>query len=332
MKRNILGRGFHWTRSPSGHLIAPMPCLELLLSILLNDLVHCRSFHVYGEYDYEDEDVLDWVGPSDAAAIIFTIIAETALPIKSFHLSFAQFSTPTALDMKRVHIPEVSGTQSSRFKSGWGNLKKLSLDIRLSVELLSLMTGLILSAPHLQKLKLGKTFTCKCDNFESFFDRLSTAEGLPALRELEVYGVWTTGPTLTRFILRFGSTPRKLSFWSVMMDSHDTWDAFFRAMRGNFPLLERISVAFLHNVVPRNANWVNPDSDGIIPDYDWIIFPLLEEDAEALESRGRKLGLNYSFIRRGPVIIGADYSGPGAELALQVLAKSSCLFGSVYTR
>ena len=306
---NGLGQGFRWTRSPSGHLIAPMQCVEALRTILLNDLIHCRSFHVYREYEPENDYEVDCLAPSDAVAIIFMMVAETALPIKSFNVDFTEFSKPKKLDMKRLHIPEFPGSQRSRFISGWGHLEELILEYTMSVESLSLTTGLVLSAPYLQKLKLGPGFESHDDeSSDSFFERLSAAEGLPALRELSISGVQTTGPILARFVFRFGPSLCTLSFWHVMITSHDTWAAFFRAMRSNFPLLEHISVEHLKELqLPKTR----------------IIFPLLDKDNGVPDTGGRKFDLKYKSLRRQQMVIGAKYSGPGVDMALEVLARSA---------
>jgi hypothetical protein len=181
-ERTVLGRGFHWTRSPAGHLITPMPCLEVLRTILLNGLVNCLSFHIYRSGNHEDEYLVDWVEGSDAAAIIFTIIAETALPVKSFRLDFTEYGTPMTLDWKRVRIPELSGSQNSSFKSRWSHLEALFLGITLSVESVSLLTGLVLLASHLQKLEVGPGFDDDEYPSDALFEPLSAADRLPALR------------------------------------------------------------------------------------------------------------------------------------------------------
>jgi hypothetical protein len=63
-----------------------------------------------------------------------------------------------------------------------------------------------------------------------------------------------------------------------MITSPNTWADFFRAMKGNFPLLEHISVQELREeLLPKND----------------IIFPLLGKDSEIPETGGRKFDLKY---------------------------------------
>lgn len=56
----------------------------MLQDILLNDLMNCRSFHIYGAHAGEAPYESDRLTSGDAVAIILTIIAETSLPIKPF--------------------------------------------------------------------------------------------------------------------------------------------------------------------------------------------------------------------------------------------------------
>jgi hypothetical protein len=45
------------------------------------------SFRIYTEYKSEELYESDCLTPSDAAAIILTIIAEASLPVQSFHVN-----------------------------------------------------------------------------------------------------------------------------------------------------------------------------------------------------------------------------------------------------
>ena len=310
-----LGHRFHWPRSPSGHVMAPMPCVDALRPILLNDLVHCRSFHVYREHESEEDYAVDCLTTSDAAAIIFTIVAETALPIKSFHLDFTKFGTPNNLDMKRLHTPDFPGSQSSGLISGWRHLEELVLEYTISAESLSLTMGLVLFAPHLQTLKIGPRFSDDGSASGLFFERLSASDALPAVRELSISGVTITGPTLTRFILRFGRSLCTLSFQHVMITSPDTWATLFLTMKSNFPLLKHLRVQHLNELQRPKAR---------------IIFPLLEKDNEVPETGGRTFELKYKTLYRQQqqqqMVVGAEYSGPGVDMALEVLARAASGF------
>jgi hypothetical protein len=95
-------------------------------------------------------------------------------------------------------------------------------------------------------------------------------------------------------------------------------------MRSSFPLLEYISVQFLRERLPSNVDSIIPISNDYNPMIDLIVFPLLGEDTEVPETGGRRFDLKYKLPRRRRFILGAEYSGPRVDMALEVLAKSAC--------
>ncbi|MCJ1256175.1 hypothetical protein MMC24_003995 [Lignoscripta atroalba] len=298
--QNDIGQGFWWNRHPSGHLVAPLPGVEMLRDILINDLTNCRSFRIYKKYEGEEPCKSDVVTGSDVVAIILTIIAETGLPVKSFSVNFRDCGTGV-IDAKRLHVLEY---QTPEFRTAWANLQELSLKHTVRSGTLDWTLELFLRATSLRKLTLNLDF----DMSETYMDRLSAVDTFPKLQELSLLSIFTTEGNLSRFLLHFRDSLRTLSFWHVSILPGGTLVSAFRAMRSNLPLLESICVT-------------HPTELG-----HGIIFPALHDDPVVPGTEGRRFELVDRRKRPKPTIVGASYRGPRMDVALEILARSAVNF------
>jgi len=297
---NDMGRGFSWDRHPSGHLLASQPGVQMLQDILLNNLVNCRSFHIYRDHEDEDSYKSDCLRPSDAVAIILTIIAETSLPVKSFYVVFRRRGTGK-VDAKRLHILQY---RKPEFRTAWAHLQELSLEQTMTSDTFDWAMELVLCAINLQKLTLDFEF----DHSTSFIDRLSSADTLPGLQELKLSCVNVTEEIILRFLLHFRDSLRALSFWLVSIESGGTWVSVFRKLRSDFPLLESICVNHLKEFKKENRR---------------IMFPALSDNPVVPGSQGRRFNLVDKKYKGKPRIFGVSYSGPGMDVALEILVRSA---------
>ena len=300
MGPNDIGRGFPWDRHRSGHLLAPLPGVQMLRDILFCKLVNCRSFHIYRDHEAEDFYMSDCLTPSDVVAIILNIIAETSLPVKSFCVDFRKWGTGK-VDAKRLHFSQY---QNPEFGTAWAHLQELSLEQTMTPDTFNWAMELVLRAINLQKLTLKFEF----NHSASFVDRLSSADTLPGLKELKLSCFYVTVEILSRLLLRFRSSLRALSFWHVSIQAGGTWMSVLRMLRSDLPLLESICVNHLKEFEPGEKGR--------------IMFPALSENPVVPGSQGRDFSLVSKRFRGEPRIFGVSYSGPEMDVALEILARS----------
>lgn len=293
---NDIGREFLWNRHPSGYLVPPLPAVQILRDILLNNLVNCRSFHIYRDHEEEDVYESDCLTPSDVVGIILSIITETSLPVKSFIVDFRKWGTGE-VDAKRLQILQY---RSPEFRSAWAHLQELSLEQSMTLDTFDWTLDLVLSATSLQKLTLRFEFDLSAE----FIDRLSSSEIFPRLREFCLSSAYTTLEVISRLLLRVRNSLRKISFYQVSIVSGGTWGTVFREI-SHLPLLESINVNFL-------------------ADYNQgrVMFPAISDNPIVPKSQGRSFNFVYKKHSGRPRIFGVSYRGPGIGLALEILEKS----------
>ena len=301
---DYLGRGYTWHRDPSGRLITPQPALELLGDALLNRLVNCRSFRISHQQEPDHLDESKCLRPSDAAGSILDIIADTGLPIRSFHVDFRKFVT-TPTEMKRLDTPRY---QKLEFRAGWAHLEELILDYTMGrwytmrAEAENWAADLILHAPSLQALTLGPDYT----DGDSLITKLSSSDALPRLQELSIRSRYPREGLLSTFTLRFCNSLRTLSIWNVGLPIGDTWASALTKWRCQLPLLERISLKYLVEMGPSSR---------------LILFPSIRDNPEVPETGARKFDFSERYFNGQWQIYGVHYQGPRMDVALEILAR-----------
>lgn len=84
-------------------------------------------------------------------------------------------------------------------------------------------------------------------NTLSFIERLSSADNLPSLQELSLSWIKIPEEVLSRLILRFRESLRKISFHLAIIAADGGWSSTFREWKGRIPLLDSITVGNLRS-------------------------------------------------------------------------------------
>jgi hypothetical protein len=300
--QRILGEGFYWPRNPSGYLQAPLPGAEKLRDILVNKLVHCKSFHIHGSGG-TDEYESDRLDPTDAVGIILAIIAETSLAVKSFSVDFNRHGTGW-VDAKQLQMPLYHHPQ---FRKAWAHLEELRLQHTTRSDTFDWAMDLLSHAPSLRKLSLDFDYTFSA----SFLSRsVSFAHISKGLQDLRLGHAHITVDLLSNLLLKSRDSLRALSFWRIYTEHGSTWVTVFRDLRDKLLHLESISLFGLGG---------DGSSQIRTP---LVMFPTLHADLAVPGSQGRKFQLRYKKWKGEQRVIGASYQGPGMDAALEILAKS----------
>ena len=162
------GSGISWPRHSSGHLSAPLPVIEILRDVLLGGLVNCRSFNFQFDYhnlstSHSHDDYR--LSEDDTVALIFAVIADTGLPVESFHMPISDWVYEGSIDMSRIDCLQYHTPQ---FRDGWAHLQELQLNHVFTPDDLDWTSGLVLGAPNLRKLEIFNPW----DPEEAFFSFL----------------------------------------------------------------------------------------------------------------------------------------------------------------
>jgi len=293
---DTLGRGFQWHRHSSGHTEAPLPGLEKLQDILVHNLPNCRSFHIRSLGGSDDES--DDLTPSDAIAIILSIVAHTSLPVKSFIVDFESGQ----VDAKRLQMWQY---RQPSFRSGWSHVQELSLAQSLTSETFDWAIGLIVHATSLRKLSLGFGF----DHSASFIERLCSSNALHGLASFSLACAHVTSDKLSELVVRSRYSLRALSFRHVSIESGSEWPTVLGQLRDQLPFLENFSVHWLAHYGREGGTHV--------------MFPTLSSNPVVPGSGGRRFTLAGKKWKGERRIFGAAYQGPGVDKALEMLVKAA---------
>ncbi|MCJ1288659.1 hypothetical protein MMC34_000187 [Xylographa carneopallida] len=303
-----LGDGYTWTRHASGHLTAPLPGVDMLRAILVDNLVNCRSFRLYRtfgmEVSYDHTGIGDRVSYSDTIAVILLVIAETGLPIRSLRLDWDNNGGTHHLKIKRLKGLDF---QTPSFWTGWTHLEELVLHNTLSPDALDFLSTLVLRATNLLRLEIGPE-TESYDDALAFFERLCPASAVPKLQELMLESQSFTEDFFATFIAGFGHSLRALSLKDVHIILRGSWKAVIERWRTDLPLLERIAVV---DLVEYNLG-----------DIDLLTFPSLRDDRVVPGTNGGRFQLTEESQYEEKRTVGATYAGPDMSTALEVLLNA----------
>jgi F-box domain len=343
-----IGRGFFWDRSPSHSLIFPHPGVQTLQDALLN-LDNCRSFYLYNDGSPDKPYERGCLWPSDVVAIVLHIIAETGLPVRSFAADFFAFGE-WSVDIDRLHL---ASYQKVLFRSGWSQLRELSLRQRVLPKEFDWVQDLLLSAPNLRCL----TFNFGSEVWNSFFDWVAPCERLPKLQELNISSINFHSDSLFEFLFRFGDSLRILRLTHFSLDCTRTWKSTFKLLRTKLPVLETIAVYFLQEWIWMERNGIRRQVKEIVvfprflglpsvpglenPKPCWLdgwkvvdnteidrygdCFPGLSKHPSVSEPKYTNFivtGDNWGIQKKGRVL-GVGYSGANMGDVLDMLAEST---------
>ncbi|XTI83528.1 hypothetical protein V2W45_1453480 [Cenococcum geophilum] len=83
------GRGLIWDRDASKSVLPGLPVIQQVRDSILR-FANCRSIYVGAPYEYDHmvSPRIDAIGCSDLPGLGFILIAETGLPLETFHIKF----------------------------------------------------------------------------------------------------------------------------------------------------------------------------------------------------------------------------------------------------
>ena len=145
-----LGRGFEWHRLEEGCVDTRLSSGVQFLQDILKGMTKCNSFFNFFLGGMEDDPAMEYLLPSDTIGIIFFIIAETGLPLKSFFLNYSNPESGSA-GARRLQI---SLCQQPTFRNAWKTIEELRIWHSLTSETFEWAKDLILNTTSLKKLQL----------------------------------------------------------------------------------------------------------------------------------------------------------------------------------
>ncbi len=275
------------------------------LQIILEHLQNCRSFRINSFVRWAsglgDEECLC---PSDAVGIIYGIIAETRLPVKSLHVDFRHGGS-----LKGARLPKQLHHQPD-FNGAWANLEDLFLDFWPFSEgpraTSDWTRELILHSTGLRRLSLKIHYHTSDSLLNGLLSSPNTFQGL---QELTLTSANFPTDKWLKLLLRSQCTFRKLSFWFGEFEPV-YWKGFIAELR-TFRLLEDVAFDF--------AKGHGRSKEKVV----WHDFPALEANPAVPGSDGRKFKLRYKLFNRLTRVIGVSFDGRAdMDKALDILSRA----------
>ena len=318
-----LGHGFQWPRHPLGHLAHPLIGADLLRDILVNKLVQCSSFCIDGYDEVRQREEMDFLTPGDAVGIIFSLIADTSLAIRSFKIESMMGSTGR-LDTKRLLT---ASCRQPQFIASWAHLEALILNNRITCDQYDWVLDLISNAPRLRELSL-RFYSEYPNRTSGFTERLNSAHHFRWLQAFSLESAVVTAETIVEFLLQSHNTLRALFLRCVAIKGGGTWATVLKLMKGNLPCLASLLVFALQEhqadgwsrvVFSKLAEYpALPGSEERRPGDG-----RLRSDSRRVNSLERPVQLTYQWLYGKRRVVSADYQGPGMDNFLDVLRESA---------
>ena len=309
------GQGFQWDRHPSGHLNLPVAGVDLLQSILVHNLVNCRSFDVSGLDEVDQKESTEALAAGDAIGIILAIVSETGLAIQSLTVQASG-----RLATRRITVPL---SRPETFIIGWTHLEELILDCKITIDQQDWLVNLISHAPRLRKLSLTFDFGLS-SHIDSLLERFASARLCPQLEELSLSYAHVTAKIFCHFISRCSATIRALSLDSVTLEDGGTWNSTLKHLSGKLPRLNSFYVIFLLHTLPGEDAYVIFDkltAIPVVPGSEHLVSGYRTHDSRLLPVLKHPMELTYWFSRRN--VLAVTYTGPDADIFLHVLGEAA---------
>jgi hypothetical protein len=297
----LLGRGFIWDRHPGGHVLFPQTGTQRLQDILTR-LVNCKSFEIFRPCLKEGLPYSsDSLAPADTLSIFLNVFAGAGLPVELFHVSFKSCCVGSWVDGNRLHMPE---QLKSKFSTAWSHL--LNLRLALSVEpdfIENWAAELVIQAPKLQKLSIDFE---SGNNARAMMHRMSSADSLPPLRQLELENGYISGDDLLAFLRHSRRSLQTLFLSHIYLRPRTKrWNPIFASLRDEFSALQSITFP-----------WIGDENQV-------LSFSTLLHNPFVNGSEGRKFIFSSDFFGAQECVRWVGYKGPNMSVALQTLMNSA---------
>lgn len=290
-----VGREIAWERHPWGPLASPLQvdAVRMLRDSLLYDLVKCRSFFVVCRYP-EGRPDLDRVTVSDAVGVLFAIVSDARLPVKSFHLMYSSGRRRSlSMDMRRLPLVH----RQPAFSSAWTHLQELCLEQYLTLENFPFMLDLMLSAPNLRILSLTLS---SHDLSAGFLHELASSDRFPQIQQLGLFRTSVQVSDLESLVRRLSKDLRAIRLHDISLVS-GSWDSVFAELRSDFPVLTSFSFISLRRT----------------PSCGTLTFSELEKKCPGQ--------YNLQCSGDSSVPLGIEYSGSTVSDVLGLLQTTACI-------
>ncbi|KAL8886185.1 MAG: hypothetical protein Q9215_006068 [Flavoplaca cf. flavocitrina] len=327
----VLGRNTHWDRRPSGPVTNRSAAAETLQYLLVHKLVNCRSFVIKHADDHmmtdevgdtiEDEYNYDGLSTGDTTNLLFTVIAETGLMVKSLTISNWGYKgsnrvggpIPTAklsLDLFR----------QSRFKIPWTDLYELILEYEISHDQYDWIFDLISCASNLQILSLGFE-----DESGNFLKRLASATSAPPLRKLTLASAKLSGQLILDLLNNFKGSLVDLCLRYVGSDEDSSWNSILAFLAEKPLQLRRLSLFYLcESWDSWNSNVIHFSALRKVMNVDsMIVTDVHEKDIDRGLGGQMDNVMKLKYLECSGTVMGVSYKGSETKMALETLAKAA---------
>ena len=193
-----------------------------MLRDILRNLTNCTSFHIHRpDFDERVEhDESKCLRPSDAVHIVFEVVIESGIAVKSFHIVCQGRG---GLDTKRLQMQLY---QQQKYMAAWENLEELRLEHHPTIDNLGWTRDLILRTARLKKVAFNLNYNDTTAFTGSIFFSMIPFQGL---QEIELERMHTTKEMFSA-LLHCRSSLRKLSFRHVVLE-WGAWVQFRRELK-----------------------------------------------------------------------------------------------------
>ena len=327
---DLLGRDTDWDRLPSGPVTNRSAAAETLQYLLVHKLVNCRSFVIKHADDYmmtdevgdpiDDEYNYDGLSTGDTINLLFTVIAETGLMVKSLAISNWGYKGSNRVGGSiRTAKLSLDLFRQSRFKIPWTDLHELILEYEISHDQHDWILDLISCASNLQILFLGFE-----DESGIFSKRLASATSAPPLHKLKLTFATLSGQLILDLLNNFKGSLVDLCLRFATSDEDSSWNSILVFLAAKPLQPRRLSLFYLCG-------------PGDLWDSNVIQFPALKKFSKVdsmivtdvhEEHNYRRLGqmdnaMRLEYWGRREIVLGVSYKGSEMKMALETLAKTA---------
>lgn len=232
-----MGEGLQWRRYLEGHLKFPNDGTTQLQSMLVKNLVNCRSIEVdaYDEIEEQKRVETEILTPSDALSIIWTLMAKGGVTFKSISVhSDCGTLMDGNMDTRRLQLPLCN---SPEFIESLGDLRDLDLSFAMTRDQYHWALDLIWRAPRLESLALG-FHDCSATIIKKLTEHLIYAQ----LKKITLYGASASQEVMWTCLEQQRNTLSALHIERNRIDGGGSWAAVFKNLIGMLPHLRNIKI------------------------------------------------------------------------------------------